>query len=129
MNYSSIHSRYCHYDRRAELILLLYEQWRQPDTNPGYSLYNVKLSNMFLTFVNRSFVSIIYYTTRYKKINWLQLFSLFLRFSRPPFILFLLCANCINWRPLPRVRFWLCFGITFASFIWIELYKSDFLKL
>jgi len=63
------------------------------------------------------------------KIDWLQLFSLFLRFSRPPCILFLLCANCINWRPLPRGRFWLCFGIAFASVMWIERYNTGFLKL
>ena len=85
------------------------------------------LSNVFLTFTNRSFVSTIYYTIRYKN-KLAPLFYLFLRFSWPPCMIFLLCA-LFQLETITPGRFWLCFGIAFASVMWIERYNTGFLKL
>jgi Ca2+-transporting ATPase len=86
------------------------------------------LSNVFLTFTNRSFVSSIYYTIRYQN-------------KLAPIVLFISAIFLAAMHLIPAVRnlfqletitprqFWLCLGIAFASVMWIELYKTGFSKL
>jgi Ca2+-transporting ATPase len=86
------------------------------------------ISNVFLTFANRSFTKNIYYTSRYKN-------------SLAPFILIISAAFLIALHYIPFVRnlfqlasitsgqFWICFGVAFASVMWFEMYKTDLLKL
>ena len=86
------------------------------------------LSNVFLTFANRSFTKTIYYTSRYK--NSLALFiiiisALFLAalLWMPP------VRNLFQLAEISTGQFWLCLGVAFAGVMWFEVYKTDLLKL
>lgn len=86
------------------------------------------LSNVLLTFANRSFTKTIRYTSRYKN-------------SLAPFILIISALFLIAIHFIPSVRvlfqlatitsgqFWLCFAVAFASVMWFELYKLKVKKL
>ena len=86
------------------------------------------LSNVFLTFTNRSFVTTIYYTIRYKN-------------RLAPVVLIVSAIFLAAMHFIPAVRnlfqleaitlreFWTCFGIAFASVMWFEVYKTGFLRL
>lgn len=86
------------------------------------------LSNVFLTFANRSFTKTIFYTSRYKN-------------SLAPVILiisaFFLAAlhfipfvrNLFQLTTITQGQFWLCFGVALASVMWFEMYKTGLLKL
>ncbi|HEX6182124.1 MAG TPA: cation-translocating P-type ATPase, partial [Chitinophagaceae bacterium] len=81
------------------------------------------LSNVFLTFVNRSFNRTIYYTSRYQN----PLVPVILIIST----LFLVALHFIPFvRELFRLsgitiaQFGLCFAIAFASVMWFEVYKT-----
>jgi Ca2+-transporting ATPase len=85
------------------------------------------LSNIFLTFTNRSFTRTIYYTSRYKNslaplIIIISVFFLaamhFIPFVRGLFQLVTISSG----------QFWLCSGVAFASVMWFEIYKTDLLK-
>ena len=84
------------------------------------------LSNVFLTFSNRSFTQTIYYTSRYK--NNLALLLLFISaiflaaLHLAPAVrnLFELSVISIN-------QFWLCVVVAFISVMWFEVYKAFFL--
>jgi P-type Ca2+ transporter type 2C len=98
----------------------------------GYKIEEVRtivfttliLSNVFLTFTNRSLTKTIYYTSRYKN----NLAPIIIIVS----IVFLLLLHLI-----PAIRdlfqltsitmrdFWICFGVAFASTMWFEVYKMD----
>ncbi|WP_026898798.1 cation-translocating P-type ATPase [Daejeonella oryzae] len=84
------------------------------------------LSNIFLTFANRSFTKTLYYTVRYKN-------------NLAPYILiisafFLICLhfvpyvrNVFQLSSITLVQFWNCFGVALLSVFWFELYKIRFL--
>jgi Ca2+-transporting ATPase len=80
------------------------------------------LSNVFLTFTNRSMTKSIIQTIRYK--NILAPFILvisagflyILHFSPPVRELFQLA-------PIPATVFWLCLAMAFISVMWFEIYK------
>jgi Ca2+-transporting ATPase len=86
------------------------------------------LSNVFLTFADRSFTKTMYYTSRIKN-------------NLVPVILFVsaLFLAALHWIPAVRNlfqlaaitsgQFWLCLGVAFASVMWFEVYKTDLLKL
>jgi P-type Ca2+ transporter type 2C len=86
------------------------------------------MSNVFLTFANRSFTKNIYYTSRYKN-------------NLAPFILIVSAIFLLVMHLVPAVRnlfrmeiissgqFWLCFGVAFFSVMWFEVYKTGLLKL
>lgn len=86
------------------------------------------LSNVFLTFANRSFTKTIFYTSRFKN----RLVPVILIISA-----FFLAA--LHWIPairnlfqlaaIPPGQFWLCLGVAFAAVMWFEVYKTDLLKL
>jgi P-type Ca2+ transporter type 2C len=81
------------------------------------------LSNVFLTFVNRSFSKTIIHTSRYK--NALTplilviscMFLIALHFI--PFV-----GDLFRLAPLTHGRFWLCLAVAFAGVMWFELYKA-----
>ena len=85
------------------------------------------LSNVFLTFANRSFTKTIYYTSRYKN-------------SLAPVILIISAFFLVSLHFIPFVRnlfqlatitqgqFWLCFGVSLACVMWFEMYKIVLLK-
>ncbi len=86
------------------------------------------LSNVFLTFANRSFTKTVYYTSRYKN-------------NLAPVILIISAVFLSALHFIPAIRnlfqlatittgqFLLCFGVAFASIMWFEVYKTDLLKL
>ncbi|QEC65789.1 cation-translocating P-type ATPase [Panacibacter ginsenosidivorans] len=83
------------------------------------------VSNIFLTFANRSFSRTIYYTSRYKN-NLVPvilivsvLFLLSLHFI--PFV-----RNLFQLAAITQVQFWLCSGVAFVCVMWFEVYKSFF---
>ncbi len=82
------------------------------------------LSNLFLTFVNRSFTKTLYFTSRYKNslapaiIIVSAIFLSLLHFSPAVQDLFQLSS-------VTNVEFWLCFAVAFASVMWFELYKMS----
>ncbi len=86
------------------------------------------LSNVFLTFVNRSFTKTMYYTSRYKNslapiiVLVSVLFLVTLNFSPITHRLFQLTYMTLN-------QFLLCFGVALASVIWFEIYKTNLLEL
>jgi Ca2+-transporting ATPase len=80
------------------------------------------LSNIFLTFVNRSFTKTLYETSRYKN----NLVSVILIAS----IIFLLSLhfvpfirNLFQLATITPGQFWLCFAVSFVSVMWFEVYK------
>jgi Ca2+-transporting ATPase len=85
------------------------------------------ISNVFLTFADRSFTKNIYYTSRYKN-------------NLAPVILVIsaIFLAALHWIPAIRNlfqltqittgQFWLCFGVALASVMWFEIYKTVFLK-
>ena len=86
------------------------------------------LSNVFLTFADRSFTKTMYYTSRFKN-------------SLAPVILIISAFFLAVLHAVPAVRnlfqltaitpgqFGLCFVAAFASVMWFEVYKTDLLKL
>ncbi len=86
------------------------------------------LSNIFLTFANRSFTKTIFYTIRYKN-------------NLAPAIIIISAGFLAAIHFIPGIRnlfqvavispgqFWLCAGVAFASVMWFEVYKIDLLKL
>lgn len=104
--------------------------------NSGASLKQTKtivfamliLSNVFLTFANRSFSKTIFYTSRYENslapvILIISAFFLaVLHFV--PFVRSLFQLTTIT-----QGQFWLCFGVAFAGVMWLEMYKTGLLKI
>jgi P-type Ca2+ transporter type 2C len=86
------------------------------------------LSNIFLTFANRSFTKTIWYTSRYKNslapvlLIVSALFLAALHFV--PFV-----RNLFQLAPVSGGWFGLCFGVAAASVLWFEVYKTDLQKL
>jgi len=86
------------------------------------------LSNVFLTFADRSFTKTIFYTSRIKN-------------SLAPVILIVSALFLAVLHGVPVIRnlfqlaaisagqFWLCFGVAIACVMWFEVYKTDLLKL
>jgi P-type Ca2+ transporter type 2C len=86
------------------------------------------LSNVFLTFANRSFTKTIFYTIRYKN-------------NLAPLIIIVSACFLAAMHFIPGVRslfqlagispgqFGLCAGVAFASVMWFEVYKTDLLKI
>jgi P-type Ca2+ transporter type 2C len=85
------------------------------------------LSNVLLTFANRSFTKTMYYTIRYK--NNLApmlliisiLFLLALHFV--PFI-----TNLFQLGHITQLQFFICLSVSFVSVMWFEVYKTDLVK-
>jgi Ca2+-transporting ATPase len=84
-------------------------------------------SNIFLTFVNRSFTENIFYTIRYKN----PLAPVIVIIS----VFFLACLHFIpavrdlfGLVPITAGQFLLCVAIAFGSVIWFEVYKTGLVK-
>lgn len=109
-------------------VLILYYYWM----HAGSTLEQTRtivfttliLSNVFLTFANRSFTKTIYVTGRYKNplvpviliVSILFLAALhFIPFVRDVFQLAEITAG----------QFWLCFGVALSSVMWFEVYKTN----
>ncbi len=86
------------------------------------------LSNVLLTFVNRSFTKTIFYSFHHKNsltpviivasATFLSLIH-FIPFVRDLFQLTIITPG----------QFWLCLGIAIVSTMWVELYKADLVKI
>ena len=80
------------------------------------------LSNVFLTFVSRSFTRTLYYTTAYRNnlAPWIiiisSIFLVLLQFVPPIRHLFQTTTLTLN-------EFLLCFAIAFVTVMWFEIYK------
>jgi P-type Ca2+ transporter type 2C len=86
------------------------------------------LSNVFLTFTNRSVTKTIYYTSRYK--NNLVPFIIIVSAAFLAFIhLVPAVRNLFQLAPVSSAQFWLCFGAAFAGVMWFEVYKTDLTRL
>ncbi len=86
------------------------------------------LSNIFLTFANRSFTKTIYYTSRYK--NSLAPIILIISVFFLAALLFVpFVRNLFQLTNITLVQFWLCFGVALASVMWFEVFKTDLLKI
>ena len=85
------------------------------------------LSNIFLTFANRSFSENFTKTIFYKNnlAPWVIIISVFFlaAIHLIPFI-----RNIFQLAPITTGNFWLCTAVAFASVMWFELYKTH-LKL
>jgi Ca2+-transporting ATPase len=86
------------------------------------------LSNVFLTFADRSFSKTVYHTSRYKN----NLAPVVLIVS----VIFLLALLLIpdvrqlfQLTALSARNFWLCLSVSFVSVMWFELYKLIVNKL
>jgi P-type Ca2+ transporter type 2C len=85
------------------------------------------LSNMFLTFVNRSFSKTIFYTIRYKN-------------NLAPFVVLISAVFIAALYFIPAVKelfglgnisvnmFLLCLAVSFAAVMWFEVYKTGLVK-
>jgi Ca2+-transporting ATPase len=82
------------------------------------------LSNVFLTFVSRSFTRTLYYTIRYKNylVPWIitisSIFLLSLQFIAPIRHLFQMTTLTLH-------EFLVCLAVAFATVMWFEVYKMD----
>ncbi|HEV8504956.1 MAG TPA: cation-translocating P-type ATPase [Chitinophagaceae bacterium] len=80
------------------------------------------LSNLFLTFVSRSFTRTLYYTIRYKNrlAPWIiiisSIFLVSLQFITP-------IRHLFQMTPLTLNEFLICFVVAFATVMWFEVYK------
>ena len=85
------------------------------------------LSNVFLTFVNRSFIDTIIYTSRYQNslVPFILVISTFflIILHLVPFIQSLFMLSAIS-----SGQFLLCFGVALISVMWIEVYKVSLTK-
>lgn len=81
------------------------------------------LSNVFLTFSNRSFTETIYHTSRYKNnlvIPLLAISAVFLvSLHFIPVI-----RNLFQLAPITTTAFWICVAVAFVSVFWFEAYKG-----
>ena len=85
------------------------------------------LSNVFLTFTNRSFTQTIYYTSRYK--NNLALLIIFV--SAIFLATLLLIPGVRGLFQLTTItlrQFWLCTAVAFVCVMWFEFYKAIFIS-
>ncbi len=85
------------------------------------------LSNVFLTFTNRSFTKTLYYTSKYKN----NLAAIILIVS----VLFLLALHFVPFitelfqlGTITQFQFFICLAVSFASVMWFEVYKMDLSK-
>jgi P-type Ca2+ transporter type 2C len=111
--------------------LFLYYYFMQAGTNIAVTrnivFTTLILSNVFLTFANRSFTKTMYYTIRYK--NNLApmlliisiLFLVALHFV--PFI-----TNLFQLGHITQLQFFICLAVSFVSVMWFEVYKTDLVK-
>jgi Ca2+-transporting ATPase len=104
--------------------------------NKGYSIEETRtivfttllVSNLFLTFTNRSLTQTMYYTLRYKNNLAIVVFL--------ASVAFLLVLHVVapvqqlfEMAPVSSPVFWLCFTMAFCSVMWFEVYKSGLRKL
>ncbi len=81
------------------------------------------LSNVFLTFVNRSFTKTFFYTIRRKNNLAPVLLIVSAAFlSAIHFIPFV--RNLFQLTTITPIQFWLCAGVALVCVIWFELYKT-----
>ena len=85
------------------------------------------ISNLFLTYINRSFTKTIYYTSRYKN-------------SLAPYIAIISASFLVALHFVPAIQslfqlssitgsqFLICFVVSFANVIWFEVYKAYLMK-
>ncbi len=86
------------------------------------------LSNVFLTFANRSFTKTIFYTSKYK--NSLAPFIVILSLSFLAVLHFVPAVrNLFQLTIISQAEFWICFGVAFASVMWVEMFKTDLVKM
>jgi P-type Ca2+ transporter type 2C len=115
----------------AVFVLLLYFYFM----NRGFDIKEVRtivfttliLSNMFLTFANRSFSQTIFITSRYKN-------------NLAPFVIIVsaaFIAGLYYWAPVKDIFelspvtanvFLLCLAVAFTAVMWFEVYKSTLVK-
>jgi len=82
----------------------------------------ILLSNIFLTFVNRSLTRTIFHTIRYR--NNLTIFILLATVLYLGLLLFYPPAqNLFGLVPLNITQFWLCTAVAFGTVMWVEMYK------
>ena len=86
------------------------------------------LSNVFLTFVTRSFTKTIYYTIR-RKNNLAPLIVIVSAAFLSAIHLIPFFRNLFQLTTITAGQFWLCIAIAIASVMWFEVYKTDLLKL
>jgi len=85
------------------------------------------LSNVFLTFVNRSFIKTIYHTIRRK--NRLAPVIIVVSAAFLSLIHFIpFVRNLFQLTTITPGQFWLCVGIAIASVMWFEVYKTGLVK-
>lgn len=86
------------------------------------------LSNVFLTFANRSFTQTIYYTSRYQNnlASFILIISSFFLISLHfvPFV-----RNLFQLATITQSQFLLCIGVAFISVMWFEVYKVGLKKI
>jgi P-type Ca2+ transporter type 2C len=115
----------------ATAVLVLYYYFMQNNYSIGQTrtivFTTLILSNVFLTFTNRSFTKTMFYTLRYKN-------------NLAPVLLIISAVFLAVLHFVPAVRnlfqlagistgeFWLCAVVAFASVMWFEVYKTDLLK-
>jgi Ca2+-transporting ATPase len=81
------------------------------------------LSNVFLTFAGRSFTQSIIYTSRYKN-RLAPVILIVSAFFLAALLWIPAIRNLFQLTAISTGRFWLCFGVAFASVMWFELFKS-----
>jgi P-type Ca2+ transporter type 2C len=112
--------------------LLLYYVFMQAGTSIAVTrnivFTTLILSNVFLTFTNRSFTKTMFYTTRYKNelapilLIISTLFLLMLHFI--PFVTALFELESIS-----QLQFFICLAVSFISVMWFEVYKTGLDKI
>ncbi|MDX2049080.1 MAG: cation-translocating P-type ATPase [Chitinophagaceae bacterium] len=116
----------------ATMVLILYYYFMNSKTpieeTRTIVFTTLILSNVLLTFANRSFTRSIYYTSRYKN-------------NLAPFIIIVSAVflalihlvpavrNLFQLAPVSSAQFWLSFSAAFAGVMWFEVFKTDLLKL
>jgi len=85
------------------------------------------LSNVFLTFTNRSFTKTIYYTSRYKN-NLAPAILIISTFFLAAMHFIPVVRNLFQLTNITQGQFWLCFGVAFTGVMWFEMYKT-YLKI
>lgn len=82
------------------------------------------LSNVFLTFADRSFTRTIFYTSRFKNGFALLILVISVLFLAS-FLLIPFVRDLFQLAEISSGQFWLCFVVAFSSVFWFEIYKAS----
>lgn len=112
-------------------ILTLYYFYMQAGASPEKTrtmvFTTLIVSNVLLTFANRSFSKTLYHTSRYKN-NLAPLILIISAIMLAALHFIPVVRELFRLAPVSAGEWWLCTGVAFIAVMWFELYKTALLR-